>query len=36
MGGKQVGHRFAEGFAYTDDEQSTALPRPQAKRGWSH
>lgn len=28
MGGKQLGHRFAEGFAYGDYEQTTA-PRRQ-------
>jgi hypothetical protein len=27
MGGKQLGHRFAEGFAYGDYEQSTAKKR---------
>jgi hypothetical protein len=33
MGGKQLGHRFAEGIAYTDYQQSSAIPGLQAERG---
>jgi len=32
MGGKQLGHRFAEGFAYGDYEQSTAKKRTKRER----
>ncbi len=33
MGGKQLGHRFAEGCTYTDDEQSTAKQRTLTEAG---
>jgi hypothetical protein len=29
MGGKQFAHRCAEGFAYSDYEQTTALTEPE-------
>jgi IS5 family transposase len=32
MGGKQLGHRCAEGFAYGDYEQTTARKRTKRER----
>jgi transposase, IS5 family len=32
MGAKQLGHRFAEGYAYGDYEQSTAKKRTRRER----
>jgi IS5 family transposase len=32
MGSKQLGYRFAQGFAYGDYEQSTAIKRTRRER----